>query len=114
MSRAQIRFFCVSIDVLDGGFALPVQGQATRPLKPGDGLQVAPETPPTGGKPGDTETKLAITSVVQKGRPLVSPAGAGLLGCATGPRAAYFSGSSLVDGPVPTKYRMVPSSLVMP
>ncbi len=60
--------------VLEGGFELPVQGQATRMIKPGDGFQIPPETPHAGGKPGDKKTKLAITYVVEKGKPLVSPA----------------------------------------
>jgi quercetin dioxygenase-like cupin family protein len=60
--------------VLEGGFELPVQGQATRTLKAGDGFQIPPETPHAGGKPGDKKTRLAITYVVEKGKPLVSPA----------------------------------------
>ena len=35
--------------ILEGGFELPVQGQATRMLKPGDGFQIPPETPHAGG-----------------------------------------------------------------
>ena len=50
--------------VLEGGFELPVQGQATRTLKAGDGFQIPPETPHAGGKPGDKKTRLAITYVV--------------------------------------------------
>jgi quercetin dioxygenase-like cupin family protein len=60
--------------VLEGGFELPVQGQTTRTLKAGDGFQIPPETPHAGGKPGDKTTRLAITYVVEKGKPLVSPA----------------------------------------
>ena len=60
--------------VLEGSFELPVQGQATRTLKAGDGFQIPPETPHAGGKPGDKTTRLAITYVVEKGKPLVSPA----------------------------------------
>jgi len=60
--------------VLEGGFELPVQGQPTRMLKSGDGFQIPPETPHAGGKPGDKKSKLAITYVVEKGKPLVSPA----------------------------------------
>src|ERR1700694_5258120 len=40
--------------VLEGGFELPIQGQATRAIKAGDGFQIPPETPHAGGKPGDT------------------------------------------------------------
>lgn len=60
--------------VLEGGFELPVQGQPTRIVKAGDGFQIPPETPHAGGKPGDTKSKIAITYVVEKGKPLVSPA----------------------------------------
>ena len=41
----------------------------------GDGFQVPPETPHAGGKNGDKTTKIAITYVVEKGKPLASPAG---------------------------------------
>jgi len=60
--------------VLEGGFELPVQGQPTRILKAGDGFQIPPETPHAGGKPGDQKSRIAITYVVEKGKPLVSPA----------------------------------------
>lgn len=60
--------------VLEGGFELPVQGQPTRMLKAGDGFQIPPETPHAGGKPGDTKSRIAITYVVEKGKPLASPA----------------------------------------
>jgi quercetin dioxygenase-like cupin family protein len=60
--------------VLEGGFELPVQGQPTRMLKAGDGFQIPPETPHAGGKPSDQKSKIAITYVVEKGKPLVSPA----------------------------------------
>ena len=56
--------------VLEGGFELPIQGQPTRMLKAGDGFQVPPETPHAGGKPGDTKSRIAITYVVEKGKPL--------------------------------------------
>lgn len=60
--------------VLEGGFELPMQGQPTRMLKAGDGFQVPPETPHAGGKPGNTKSRIAITYVVEKGKPLASPA----------------------------------------
>lgn len=60
--------------VLEGGLDLPIQGQPTRTLKPGDGFQVPPETPHAGGKNGDKMTRIAITYVVEKGKPLASPA----------------------------------------
>jgi quercetin dioxygenase-like cupin family protein len=60
--------------VLEGGFELPIQGQATRTLKPGDGFQIPPETRHAGGKPGDAKSRILITYVVEKGKPLASPA----------------------------------------
>jgi quercetin dioxygenase-like cupin family protein len=60
--------------VLEGGFELPIQGQPTLTLKPGDGFQVPPVTPHAGGKPGDKKTRVSITYVVEKGKPLASPA----------------------------------------
>jgi quercetin dioxygenase-like cupin family protein len=60
--------------VLEGGFELPIQGQATRMLKPGDAFQIPPETPHAGGAAGTAKSKILITYVVQKGKPLASPA----------------------------------------
>ena len=60
--------------VLEGGFELPIQGQATRMLKPGDGFQIPPDTRHAGGKPGDAKSRILITYVVEKGKPLASPA----------------------------------------
>ena len=60
--------------VLEGGFELPIQGQETRTLKAGDGFQVPPNTPHAGGKPGTAKSRLIITYVVEKGKPLASPA----------------------------------------
>jgi len=60
--------------VLEGGLDLPIHGQPTRTLKPGDGFQVPAETPHAGGKNGDKMTRIAITYVVEKGKPLASPA----------------------------------------
>jgi quercetin dioxygenase-like cupin family protein len=60
--------------VLEGGFELPIQGQPTRTIKPGEGFQIPPETPHAGGKPGDTTSRILITYVVEKGKPLASPA----------------------------------------
>ena len=59
--------------VLDGGGRLTVKGQPDREVKAGDGFQVPPETPHAfdgGGAP----TRLAITYVVDKNKPLASPA----------------------------------------
>ena len=60
--------------VLEGGFELPIQGQATRMLKKGDGFHIPPETPHAGGKAGDAKSVILITYVVEKGKPLASPA----------------------------------------
>ena len=57
-----------------GGFELPIQGQPTRIVKAGDSFQIPPETPHAGGKPGETKTRILITYVVEKGKPLASPA----------------------------------------
>ena len=60
--------------VLEGGFELPIQGQETRTLKAGDGFQIPPETPHAGGRPGTAKTRILITYVLEKGKPLASPA----------------------------------------
>jgi len=60
--------------VMEGGFELPIQGQATRTIKKGDGFQIPPETPHAGGKPGDAKTVILINYVVEKAKPLASPA----------------------------------------
>ena len=60
--------------VLEGGFELPIQGQPTRTLKAGDAFQIPAETPHAGGKPGDAKTRVLITYIVEKGKPLASPA----------------------------------------
>ena len=59
--------------VMEGGFELPIQGQDTRMLKPGDGFQIPANTPHAGGKPGTAKTRLIITYLVEKGKPLASP-----------------------------------------
>ena len=60
--------------VLEGGFELPIQGQATRTIKAGDAFQIPPDTPHAGGTAGTARSRLLITYVVQKGKPLASPA----------------------------------------
>jgi quercetin dioxygenase-like cupin family protein len=60
--------------VIEGGFELPIEGQQTRILKPGDAFQIPPATPHAGGKAGTAKTKILITYVVEKGKPLASPA----------------------------------------
>jgi quercetin dioxygenase-like cupin family protein len=60
--------------IIEGGLDLPIEGQPIRALKPGDGFVVPPNTPHAGGKNGDKKTKIASTYVVEKGKPLASPA----------------------------------------
>jgi quercetin dioxygenase-like cupin family protein len=60
--------------VLEGGFELPVQGQPTRVIKAGDAFQIPPETPHAGGKAGEAKSRILVTYVVEKGKPLASPA----------------------------------------
>jgi quercetin dioxygenase-like cupin family protein len=59
--------------VVEGGLELSVDGVGARTLKAGDGFQVPTRTP-HGGKNGDKPTILAVTYVVEKGKPLASPA----------------------------------------
>ena len=60
--------------VLEGGFELPIQGQPTRTIAAGDAFQIPPETPHAGGAAGSAKTRVLITYVVEKGKPLASPA----------------------------------------
>ena len=60
--------------VLEGGFELPIQGAETKMLKAGDAFQVPANTPHAGGKAGTAKTRLIITYVVEKGKPLATPA----------------------------------------
>lgn len=60
--------------VMEGSFELPVQGQPTRMVKAGDAFQIPPETPHAGGKASDEKSRLMINYIVQKGKPLASPA----------------------------------------
>jgi len=60
--------------VLEGSIELPIQGQETRSYKAGDTYQIAAGTPHAGGKASDKSVKIASTYVVEKGKPLASPA----------------------------------------
>ncbi len=60
--------------VMEGGFELPIQGQPTRMLKAGDSVQIPPETPHAGGAAGSAKSRILSTYVVEKGKPLASPA----------------------------------------
>ena len=59
---------------LEGGLELPIEGQPTRMMKPGDAVVIPPNTPHAGGKNGDKKTRIASTYIVEKGKPLASPA----------------------------------------
>ncbi len=60
--------------VLEGSIELPIQGQETRSYSAGETYQVAAGTPHAGGKASDKRVKIASTYVVEKGKPLASPA----------------------------------------
>ncbi len=57
-----------------GGGELPIEGQPMRMLKAGEAFQIPPQTPHAGGKPGDVKTRLLINYIVEKGKPLATPA----------------------------------------
>ena len=59
--------------VVEGDFELSVQGQPAKRVRAGEGVQIPPYTPHS-LQNGDKPTKLAITYVVEKGKPLASPA----------------------------------------
>jgi quercetin dioxygenase-like cupin family protein len=59
--------------VADGGLQLTIEGQGAIDLRPGDGFQV-PTGRPHGGPNGPTKTVVISTYVVEKGKPLASPA----------------------------------------
>jgi quercetin dioxygenase-like cupin family protein len=59
--------------VVEGQTELAIDGMGVLSLKPGDGYQV-PTGKPHGAPPGSTKTILVATYVVEKGKPLASPA----------------------------------------
>jgi quercetin dioxygenase-like cupin family protein len=59
--------------VLEGEGELLVQGQPARKVKASDGFQIPPEIPHS-ARTGDKSMKLAVTYVVEKDKPLSSPA----------------------------------------
>ena len=59
--------------VVEGGTELTIDGQGTLALGPGRGFQV-PTGVPHGGKNGPAKTIVISTYVVEKGKPLASPA----------------------------------------
>ena len=59
--------------VLEGGLEVSVKGEPTKQVKAGEGFQIPVEVP-HGGRNGDKPTKLVVTYVVEKDKPLASPA----------------------------------------
>lgn len=59
--------------VTEGEIELEVQGQPARRYAAGEGFQVPPGVPHS-GKNGPAVSKLAITYIVEKDKPLASPA----------------------------------------
>ena len=59
--------------LITGGGVLSVKDQPDRVLKAGEGFQVPPEVPHK-LQNGPAPTKLAITYIVEKDKPLVTPA----------------------------------------
>jgi len=53
---------------------LPIEGQPTRSYKTGEAFQVPPNTPHAGGPPGKEKVRLIINYIVEKGKPLATPA----------------------------------------
>jgi len=59
--------------IVSGGCTLSVKGQPDRVLKPGEGFQIQPETPHS-VRNGPEKTIVAATFIVEKDKPLASPA----------------------------------------
>ncbi len=59
--------------ILEGGGELTVQGKPPLPLKPGDTFQIAPNVP-HGLQNGAAPLRFTSTYIVEKGKPLASPA----------------------------------------
>jgi len=59
--------------VMEGEMDLEVDGQPLRRIKAGEGFQVAPGVPHS-GRNGPQRSRIAATYVVEKGKPLASPA----------------------------------------
>jgi quercetin dioxygenase-like cupin family protein len=60
--------------IIEGEIELPIEGQPTRVLKAGDGFQVPAGVPHAGSKSGAKPVRLVSTYIVEKGKPLASPA----------------------------------------
>ena len=59
--------------VLEGGGLLSVQGREDMQTKPGDAFQIPPEVPHS-LRNGPGVTRLVVNYIVEKGKPLASPA----------------------------------------
>ena len=60
--------------VVQGTLELPIDGHPTLTLNAGDGFQVPVGVPHAAGKASNQKTVLALTYVVEKDKPLASPA----------------------------------------
>jgi quercetin dioxygenase-like cupin family protein len=60
--------------MIEGTLELPIEGKPTLMLKAGDAFQVPPGTPHGGGKASNSKCRIAATFVVEKDKPLASPA----------------------------------------
>ena len=60
--------------IIEGEVELPIEGQPTKTYKAGEGFQVPPNTPHGGSKTGAKPAKLVSTFIVEKGKPLATPA----------------------------------------
>lgn len=60
--------------VVEGEIELPIQGQPTKTFKPGDSFQIPVGAPHGGSKNGSKKTVIISTFVVEKDKPLASPA----------------------------------------
>ena len=59
--------------ILEGGIEVTVKGQPAKKFGPGDSFQIAAETPHS-ARNGDKPTKALVTYVVERDKPLASPA----------------------------------------
>jgi quercetin dioxygenase-like cupin family protein len=60
--------------ILEGAIELPIKGQDTKTYSVGDTYQIPAETPHAGGKASDKKFRVLSTYVLEKGKPLASPA----------------------------------------
>lgn len=60
--------------ILEGEIELPIEGRATKVYAAGEAFQVPANTPHAGSKKGGKRVRLTSTYVVEKDKPLASPA----------------------------------------